>query len=40
MTKTQITQLYYEIIGCAIKVHKDLVLACWKVFMKHVWHMN
>ncbi|WP_294310139.1 GxxExxY protein [uncultured Chryseobacterium sp.] len=24
MTKTQITQLSYEIIGCAIKVHKEL----------------
>nr|WP_294300881.1 GxxExxY protein [uncultured Chryseobacterium sp.] len=24
MTKTQITQLSYDIIGCAIKVHKEL----------------
>jgi GxxExxY protein len=24
MTKTQITQLSYDIVGCAIKVHKEL----------------
>ncbi len=40
MTKTQITQLSYEIIVARSKYIKNLVLACWKVFMKRVWHMN
>jgi len=24
MTKTEVTQLSYDIVGCAIKVHKEL----------------
>lgn len=40
ITKKMVTQLSYEIVGCAIKVHKALGRVYWKVFMSSVLNMN
>lgn len=28
------------IIGCAIEVHRELVLDCWRIPISNVWSMN
>lgn len=40
ITKKSVTQLSYEITGCAKKVHKTLDQDYLKVFMKNVLNMN